>query len=94
MAEALRAGVSQLFTELSRRWLLSAATEKQLAMSATLLTSARLLDRAVTGSFRRVKPMHGAVAGILMLAVGAIWMVQGLKGGERRRRCGGYNGLY
>jgi SH3-like domain-containing protein len=48
-------------------------------MSAALLTTARLLD----GTFSRLKPRHLAMFGVLAVAAMTIWMVQGLRGGER-----------
>ncbi len=51
-------------------------------MSATVLSAARQLDRLFVKAKRQVKPLHGAVAALLLAAVGAIWMVQGMRGGE------------
>jgi SH3-like domain-containing protein len=49
-------------------------------MSAALLTTARLLD----GTFTRLKPRHFAMVAVLAAAATTIWMVQGLRGGERQ----------
>jgi SH3-like domain-containing protein len=49
-------------------------------MSRFLLTSARFLDR----TFTRIKPRHLAFAGMSVAACAAIWMVQGLRGGEAK----------
>jgi SH3-like domain-containing protein len=54
-------------------------------MSTTLITTARQIDRTMVAVKRRVKPMHGAVAALLMGAVASIWMVQGMRGGETIR---------
>lgn len=48
-------------------------------MAAALLTTARLLD----GLFTRIKPRHLAMVGVLLAAATTVWMVQGLRGGER-----------
>jgi SH3-like domain-containing protein len=68
----------------SRRSFRSAATEKHLpmsvTMSATLLSTARLVDRSING-FRL---SHLALAGLLLAAMGTIWMVRGMHGGESR----------
>jgi SH3-like domain-containing protein len=67
------------FNHVSRRWFRSAATEKHLTMSASLLSTARLIDLGMT----RFKPAHFGVAALLLAAVATIWMVRGLHGGER-----------
>jgi SH3-like domain-containing protein len=54
-------------------------------MSTTLISTARQIDRIMVAVRRRVKPMHGAVAVLLMGAVASIWMVQGMRGGETIR---------
>ena len=72
--------MSRAYPYVSRRWFRSAATEKHLAMSAALLSTARLIDRSMT----RLKLSHVALAGLLLAAAGTIWMVQGMRGGEKR----------
>ena len=72
--------MEQACAHVSRRWFRSAATEKHLAMSAALLSTARLIDRSMT----RLKLSHVALAGLLLAAAGTIWMVQGMRGGEKR----------
>lgn len=54
-------------------------------MSTALISTARQIDRIMVAVRRRVKPMHGAVAVLLMGAVASIWMVQGMRGGETIR---------
>jgi SH3-like domain-containing protein len=49
-------------------------------MSRILITTARFLDRTLT----RIKPRHLALVGMSVAACTAIWMVQGLRGGEAK----------
>jgi SH3-like domain-containing protein len=51
-------------------------------MSILLISAARQLDRLMASAKRRVNPMHGAVAVLLLGAMATIWMVQGMRGGE------------
>jgi SH3-like domain-containing protein len=53
-------------------------------MSVALLTTARLLD----GTFARLKPRHLAMVAVLTIAATSVWMVQGLRGGERHAVAG------
>jgi SH3-like domain-containing protein len=48
-------------------------------MSAALLTTARLIDRSMT----RLKLSHAGLVLLLMAAAGTIWMVKGMRGGEK-----------
>jgi SH3-like domain-containing protein len=66
----------------SSRWPALAATPKASLMSIALISTARQIDRILVALRRRAKPMHGAVALLLMGAVATIWMVQGMRGGE------------
>ncbi len=54
-------------------------------MSEAIITTARHIDRLVSTVRTRVKPMHGAVAALLLGAMASVWMVQGLRGGETVR---------
>jgi SH3-like domain-containing protein len=54
-------------------------------MSTALISTARQIDRIMVALRRRMTPMHGAVAVLLMGAVASIWMVQGMRGGETIR---------
>jgi SH3-like domain-containing protein len=58
-------------------------------MSAALISTARHLDRMYAATKRRMDPMHGAVAVLLLGAFGTIWMVQGMRGGETVARQAG-----
>jgi SH3-like domain-containing protein len=53
-------------------------------MSATLISSARHLDRTFAQITRRVKPMHLGMAALFLGAGVVIWMVQGMRGGETK----------
>jgi SH3-like domain-containing protein len=52
-------------------------------MSTALITSARLLDHTISFGRRKLKPMHLAMVALLLGAGLTIWMVQGLRGGEK-----------
>jgi SH3-like domain-containing protein len=54
-------------------------------MSAALISTARQIDRILVTVKSRVKPMHAAVAALLVGAVVSVWLVQGLRGGETVR---------
>lgn len=54
-------------------------------MSVSLISTARQIDRLVFTLRTHVKPMHGAVAALVLAAITSIWMVQGLRGGETLR---------
>jgi SH3-like domain-containing protein len=51
-------------------------------MPQSLLTTARLLDHAVAAAGRRLRPSHVAMLALVLGAGLAVWMVQGLRGGE------------
>jgi SH3-like domain-containing protein len=52
-------------------------------MSTALITSARLLDQTFAFGRRSFKPMHIGMVALLLAAGLTVWMVQGLRGGEK-----------
>jgi SH3-like domain-containing protein len=54
-------------------------------MSFALISTARQIDRMLVAMKCRLRPVHGAVAVLLLGSAASFWMVQGLRGGETIR---------
>jgi SH3-like domain-containing protein len=52
-------------------------------MPTFVLSTARFMDRALSGFPLRMKAAHIGVVALVLGAAGSIWLVQGLRGGER-----------